>query len=147
MSSHLERPNWEILFDNCHFATNQFRRRSLSIPDCGLYTIFHITNEITTEDIDHCISIWDFKNTSTKFWYGTILHACVAVLTLSDNHENSRYLLYLMQWLLENKIVDESTIDTFEDTAIDLLVCSMKHRAHSTLTKCEKHTNLSLIHI
>ena len=65
-----------------------------------------------------------------------------------------------MQWLLENKIVNEHSIDTFEDTAKDVLICNMKHwstKAQSPhvndqetlsvyeICNCEKRTNLHYI--
>ena len=148
--------HWDEFFQNCVYMTNCLQVRGESVPENPLlFRCFYISSEISLEDIDRLFDLYrkEFAHAqSPKFWYGTILHACIEVLCMSNNHTYSNSLLYLMLRLLENKVVDEASINTYEQTPLEVLkynilnpcneIDMLKNNSNMFLVMCAMFMNM-----
>lgn len=126
-------PKWETIFADCDFLT--WTEKPQSNGTFEQYRLFHHWEGIDKSTIDGFIgtpqpNLSDlfsvgFHGASDKFWGGTVLHACVDVLSMSPNINFVTSLKYLLIILLENNLVDDTKTNAYKQTPRDAVISNM----------------------
>ena len=151
--------HWQELFKNCKlnfseccscrdiFDLNRMPKRCVH---SNLFSVSHVWYyydvkcEIKIKDIDDFYKFHSCNMTSNnyeefinnlvqyspKFEYGTILHTCVNIIQLSNNHYNTQSLLYLAYLLLKDKIIDPYETTKYGESTVDIFKYNMKDFFH-----------------